>query len=167
MLDPKGCGRPLGSSICRTTWCVCWCPYAHPQRITAAHKANVSKSAYSESKGSTYSASRVTDHRRPQFCLPFQNTSLKPKRVCLNTKRVDIYLTPRASPNHWGQIFVEPLGVYASVRTRRGWKISDINGSCLAHTYTQRRCGPTAEHMTEVKQNYATGPALTIAKERS
>ena len=111
--------------------------------------------------------SDITDHRRPQFCLPFQNTSLKPKHICLNTKWVDIYLTPRASPNRWGQIFVEPLGVYASVRTHRGWKISDVNGSCLARTHAQQRRGPTAEHMTEVKQNYPTGPARTIANERS
>jgi len=85
--------------------------------------------------------SDITDHRRPQFCLPFQNTSLKPKHICLNTKWVDIYLTPRASPNRWGQIFVEPLGVYASVCTHRGWKISDVNGSCLGRTHGQQPRG--------------------------
>ena len=26
-MHPKGCRRPLGSSICQTTWCVCWCPW--------------------------------------------------------------------------------------------------------------------------------------------
>ena len=49
----------------------------------------------------------------------------------------------------------------------QGMEISDVNGSCLARAHAQQRRGPTAEHMTEVKQNYPTGPARTIANERS